>query len=157
MDDNKATHHHYHAVHSKSSWKWSWSPETTVLTMATFLTTQDNEANTTKRAAMLGSTFVSGQRSKAKEKGCQQPHLSGVGAPGESCLTHSWAAYGMSFLFFWRNKQACPRWGLWGFCSLLWRRSLPNRLPWKLSSGDGELLSKIISFSLLTYSTVMWH
>ena len=66
--------------------------------------------------------FVPGQRPKEKEKSCQQPHLSGVEAPGKSCLMHSWVTYGMSFLFFWRKKQACPGWGLWGFCSLVWRK-----------------------------------
>lgn len=101
---------------------------------------------------MLGSKFVPGQRPKAKEKSCQQPHLSGVGAPGESCLMHSWAAYGMSFLFFWRNKQACPRWGLWGFYSLLWRRSLPNHLPWKLSSGTGSFFQNNQLFSTDLFS-----
>lgn len=43
---------------------------------------------------------------KGKGKSCQQPHISGVEAPGKSCLMHSWAAYGMSFLLFWRRKQA---------------------------------------------------
>lgn len=92
---------------SKLYWKWRWTPETTVSTMVAFLMTKDNEAHTTKGHPCY-AVFVLGQRPKAKEKSCQQPHLSGVGAPGESCLMHSWTAYGMSFLFFWRKKQACP-------------------------------------------------
>lgn len=92
---------------SRLHWKWRWTPETTVSTMVAFLMTKDNEAHTTKGHPCY-AVFVLGQRPKAKEKSCQQPHLSGVGASGESCLMHSWTAYGTSFLPFWRKKQACP-------------------------------------------------
>lgn len=75
---------------------------------------------------MLCSMSVPGQRPKAKEKSCQQPHLSGIGAPGE-CLMDSWAAYGMSFLF-WRKNM--PRKRLAGLPLIgIKRRSLPHRLP----------------------------
>lgn len=82
---------------SRLHWKWRWTPETIVSTMVAFLMTKDNEAHTTKGHPCY-AVFVLGQRPKAKEKSCQQPHLSGVGASGESCLMHSWAAYGTSFL-----------------------------------------------------------
>ena len=96
-----------------------------------------------------GSMSVLGQRPKAQEKSCQHTHLSGVGAPGESRLTHPWAAYTMSSSVL-EREAGVPTVRLAGLLliGVKKRRSSPHCLPSFL--GEGRLHLETVSLPLPT-------